>query len=108
MRPSARRHDLGVAAQRLREAIHFSRLGRQIDLAQGAELARTVGQLVDEFMVALNAEVRGEAIGPKDEPFFDAAHLIACRFEERAREINSENDPRADRACWKHHQREDA
>lgn len=107
MRPDARRHDLDIAAQYLREAVHFSRLGGAIDLSRGAEIVRKVGGALDDLVFALGRECgHNETI--TGEPFYTAADVIAVRFEERAREINSESDTRADRGCWKFHQRADA
>jgi len=106
MKPDGRRHDLDIAAQILRETVHFSRFGSEIDLADGAMILRRVGAALDDFIFALGRECgHNETI--TGEPFYTAADLIAVRFEERARELRSaeDSDPQADRGCWQHHQR---
>lgn len=104
MKPDARRHDLDIAAQCLREAVHFSRLSGPIDLVRGAAIVRTVGGALDDLAFALGREC-GHDQTITGEPFWTAADSIATQFEERAREVNSESDVRADRGCWRHHER---
>lgn len=104
MRPDARRHDLDIAAQFLRESVHYARLGGPFDLSRGAEIIRKVGGALDDLAFALGREC-GHDQTITGEPFWTAADGIATRFEERAREMNSESDTRADRACWKYHER---
>lgn len=109
MKPDARRHALDLAAQCLRDRLHYASLGGPIDLARGAEIARALGREFDDFIFALGRECgHNETI--TGEPFYTAADKIAVRFEERAREIeaHAERDPRADRGCWQHHQRTSA
>lgn len=105
MKPDARRHALDMAAQCLRDRLHYASLGGPIDLARGAEIARALGMEFDDFIFALGREC-GHNETLTGEPFYTAADKIATRFEERAREIRSDedSDPRADRGCWKYHQ----
>ena len=106
MMPDARRHDLDMAAQHLRDALHYARLGGRIDLSRGAEIARDLGPLIDDFMDALGSECGHNERLPDDGPFSVAADRIATSFDERRREIElaADSDPRADCGCWKYHQ----
>lgn len=106
IRQTRTRHELGLAAQELREALHFSRLPRSIDLSGAAELARSIGEKLDDFMRALGNECGAEAFEFKAEPFYDAAHAIATRFDERRQDLRivEDSDEDTDRGCWKYHQ----
>lgn len=106
MRPDARRHELDMAAQSIRELLHYARLDALMDLSTGAELMRTLGARLDNFASALSRECGADVFEKRYEPFWDVAHIVATRFEEREREIEAEldRDPRADRGCWQYHQ----
>ena len=106
MKPDARRHDLDMAAQVLRDQLHYARMGGPIDMARGAVIARSVGGKLDDFFIALARECGVEEFAARWEPFWDLCNTLANSFEERDREIRSheDNDQRADCGCWKHHQ----
>ena len=105
-RETPQRRDLRLAAQALREAVHFTRLSGPIDMARGAAIARSVGGKLDDFFIALARECGVEEFAARWEPFWDLCNTLANSFEERDREIRShdDNDQRADWGCWKYHQ----
>lgn len=101
-RQTKTRHDLGLAAEAIRDRIHFAKLGRKIGIGEAAEIFREIGSLMDEFATALCRECGEDGFNPKTEPFYDVAHDIACVLEERRRELMAaeEDDHYGDRADY--------
>lgn len=105
MKPSPTRRALGIAAQELREPLHYSKLGDSISLSRASNLTREMGLKLDEFFLALGCECGAAAFGRRDEPFYDLCDEIATRFDERRRELEAaeDDDPRMSRGCFEVH-----
>src|ERR1700735_712581 len=104
-RQSETRRDLGLAAQALREEVHFAKLGDSIGLWKGAQIALAVGLALNDFFFALGKECGTDPFAPETE-FYDLCTEIADRFDERRRELEAaaDDDARMSRGCWKYHQ----
>lgn len=105
------RHELGLAAQEIREQFHFSKLAGEITLSSAPHLVHDIARMMDEFIFLLAKEC-GEDPRPLEglEPFYCAAEKFADWAADRRQEIRiaEEIDPSTDQGCWEHHQRADA
>jgi hypothetical protein len=105
------RYDLGLAAEALRESLHFAKLAGPTDLARASDILRGIGCELNDFVEALAKEcgVAAADVDPRED-FYEAAHQIAVRFDERRQEqrIAEDSDESTDRGCWKFHQEQGA
>src|ERR1700733_6973348 len=80
-------YDIGLAAEALREKLHFVALAGPMDLSRAADLLRSLGCGLNDFVEALAKECgyAGAEVDPRED-FYEAAHQIAVRFDERRQE----------------------